>query len=293
MLLQQLVNGLMLGAAYSLVAIGYSLVFGVLKLVHLAHGEVFMIGAFLGLQTVLWLNVSPVIALVSAAIGAAILGMILELVAFRRIRLTGGHFLAPMVSTIGAALVLQEVTTKIFGSQPIPFPHAAEVATWQFGPVQVSSVQLFILVVSIIAMFALHVLVAHTRYGMAMRAIAESPVTASTLGINSSNVILLTFAVASGLAGIAGVLLGLSFNSISPHIGIDMGIKGMAVMLIGGLGNIYGAMVGGLLLGAVEVLSVAYLESSYRDAFSFALLIVVILFRPEGLFGSSYHVEGR
>jgi branched-chain amino acid transport system permease protein len=126
-----------------------------------------------------------------------------------------------------------------------------------------------------------------------MRAIAESPVTASTLGINSSNVILLTFAVASGLAGIAGVLLGLSFNSISPHIGIDMGIKGMAVMLIGGLGNIYGAMVGGLLLGAVEVLSVAYLESSYRDAFSFALLIVVILFRPEGLFGSSYHVEGR
>src|SRR5438105_15600220 len=129
MLLQQLVNGLMLGAAYALVAIGYSLVFGVLKLVHLAHGEVFMVGAFVGLLTVLHLNVGPVIALVSAAIGGAILGMVLELVAFRRIRLAGGHFLAPMVSTIGAALVLQEVTTKLFGSQPIPFPHAAEVPT--------------------------------------------------------------------------------------------------------------------------------------------------------------------
>jgi branched-chain amino acid transport system permease protein len=292
MLLQQLVNGLMLGAAYALVAIGYSLVFGVLKLVHLAHGEVFMVGAFVGLQTALWLNVGPVVALVAAAIGGAILGMILELVAFRRIRLTGGHFLAPMVSTIGAALVLQEVATKIFGSQPTPFPFA-ESTSWQIGPVQVTTVQVFILVVSVLSMFALHLLVAHTRYGMAMRAIAESPVTASTLGINSSNVILLTFAVASGLAGIAGVLLGLSFNSISPHIGIDMGIKGMAVMLIGGLGNIYGAMLGGLLLGAVEVLSVAYLESSYRDAFAFALLIVVILFRPQGLFGSSYHVEGR
>jgi branched-chain amino acid transport system permease protein len=292
MLLQQLVNGLMLGAAYALVAIGYSLVFGVLKLVHLAHGEVFMVGAFVGLQTALWLNVGPVVALVAAAIGGAILGMILELVAFRRIRLTGGHFLAPMVSTIGAALVLQEVATKIFGSQPTPFPFS-ESTSWQIGPVQVTTVQVFILAVSVLSMFALHLLVAHTRYGMAMRAIAESPVTASTLGINSNNVILLTFAVASGLAGIAGVLLGLSFNSISPHIGIDMGIKGMAVMLIGGLGNIYGAMLGGLLLGAVEVLSVAYLESSYRDAFAFALLIVVILFRPQGLFGSSYHVEGR
>src|SRR4051812_39790615 len=131
MLLQQLVNGLMLGASYALVAIGYSLVFGVLKLVHLAHGEVFMVGAFVGLQTILWFQVGPVVALLSAAIGAAILGMILELVAFRHIRLTGGHFLAPMVSTIGAALVLQEVSTKIFGSQPIPFPHAAEAVTWQ------------------------------------------------------------------------------------------------------------------------------------------------------------------
>ena len=142
-------------------------------------------------------------------------------------------------------------------------------------------------------MFALHLLVAHSRYGMAMRAVAESPAIAATLGINPNNVILLTFAVASALGGIAGVLLGLSFNSISPYIGIDMGIKGMAIMLIGGLGNIYGAMLGGLLLGAVEVLSVAYFASSYRDAFAFGLMIIIVLFRPQGLFGSSYRIEGR
>ncbi len=293
MLQQQLVNGLMLGAAYALVAIGYSLVFGVLKLVHLAHGEVFMIGAFIGLQSVLWFKVSPVVALLAAAAGSAVLGMILELVAFRPIRARGGHFLAPMVSTIGAALVIQEVATKLFGSEPIGFPQTGTVTSWQFGAVQVSSVQLFILLASVISMLALHLLVAHTRYGMAMRAVAESPGTAAILGINPNNVILLTFAVASALGGVAGVLLGLSFNSISPYIGIDMGIKGMAIMLIGGLGNIYGAMLGGLLLGAVEVLSVAYFESSYRDAFAFGLMIIIVLFRPQGLFGSSYHVEGR
>ena len=293
MLLQQLVNGLMLGAAYSLVAIGYSLVFGVLKLVHLAHGEVLMIGAFVGLMTVTHANVPIVVALVVAAVGTGLLGMVLELIAFRPIRARGGHFLAPMVSTIGVALVLQELATKIWGSEPTGYPQAEASVTWQLGPVQISSVQLFILLVSVASMFALHLLVAHTRYGMAMRAVAENPVTSSTLGISPNQVISLTFAVASALAGVAGVLLGLSFNAISPYIGIDMGIKGMAIMLIGGLGNIYGAMVGGLLLGAVEVLSVAYLSSSYRDAFAFGLMMVIIVVRPQGLFGSTYHVEGR
>ena len=293
MLLQQLVNGLMLGAAYSLVAIGYSLVFGVLKLVHLAHGEMFMIGAFLGLMTVMHADAPLIVALVVAAVGAGLLGVVLELVAFRPIRARSGHFLAPMVSTIGAALVMQEVATKIWGSEPSGFPHTEALATWQLGPVQVSSVQLFILLVSLASMVALHLLVAHTRYGMAMRAVAENTVTSSTLGINPNNVISLTFAVASALAGVAGVLLGLSFNAISPYLGTDMGIKGMAIMLIGGLGNIYGAMLGGLILGAVEVLSVAYLASSYRDAFAFGLMMVIIFFRPQGLFGSSYHVEGR
>ena len=291
MLLQQLANGVMLGSTYALVAIGYALVFGVLRVLHLAHGEVFMVGAFVGVQAVLWLNVGPFVALIGGLLGAAVLGMVLELVAFRPIRMRNGNFLAPIVSSIGAGLVLQEVMTKLFGAEQIPFPEQFASKVYDLGPVAVSGAQLFILVVAFGAMAALHLFVTRTRYGMAMRATAENLQIASILGINVDTVILLTFAVASGLAGIAGVLVGLNYNAISPFMGIDMTTKGLAVMLIGGLGSIYGAMAGGLLLGIVEVVSVAYLASSYRDAFAFCLMILVLLLRPRGLFSAGVDVE--
>jgi branched-chain amino acid transport system permease protein len=182
-------------------------------------------------------------------------------------------------------LILQEVATKAFGGEQVGFPHHLEPVTWRIGPVTISSVQLLILGTSLVLMLALHLWVTRTRMGMAMRASAESTLTARLLGISTDRVILVTFAVASALAGAAGVLVGLSFNAISPFMGIDMGVKGLAIMLLGGLGNIYGAMVGGLLLGAIEVLSVAYLASSYRDAFVFGVMILILLFRPQGLFG--------
>ena len=293
MLLQQLVNGLMLGSAYSLIAIGYALIFGVLGLVHLAHGEVFMMGALIGLQVVLWAKAGPIAALVGAIAGTALLGALIELGAFRPIRARGGPVFAPMVSTIGVGLVLQEVATKMFGGEQVGFPHRMEPVTWRLGDVTISSVQLLILGTALLLMLALHLWVTRTRMGMAMRASAESIVVARLLGISTDRVILVTFAVASALAGAAGVLVGLTYNAISPFMGIDMGVKGLAIMLLGGLGNIYGAMVGGLLLGAVEVLSVAYLASSYRDAFAFGVMILILLVRPQGLFGSRYHVEGQ
>ena len=292
MLLQQLVNGLMLGSTDSLIAIGYALIFGVLGLVHLAHGEVFMMGALIGLQVVLWSQAGPFAALVGALLGTAVLGIVIELAAFRPIRARGGPPLAPMVSTIGVGLVLQEIATKVFGGEQVGFPHRMESVTWRLGPVTISSVQVLILGTSLVLMLLLHLWVTRTKMGMAMRASAESIPTARLLGIATDRVILVTFAVASALAGAAGVLVGLSFNAISPFMGIDMGVKGLAIMLLGGLGNIYGAMVGGLLLGAIEVLSVAYLASSYRDAFAFGVIILILLFRPQGLFGSRYHVEG-
>lgn len=291
MLLQQLANGVMLGSTYALVAIGYALVFGVLRVLHLAHGEVFMVGAFVGVEAVLWLNVGPFVALIGGLIGAAVLGVVLELVAFRPIRMRNGSFLAPIVSSIGAGLVLQELMTKLFGAEQIPFPEQFASKVYDLGPVSVSGAQLFILVVAFGAMAVLHLFVTRTRYGMAMRATAENLQIASILGINVDTVILLTFAVASGLAGIAGVLVGLNYNAISPFMGIDMTTKGLAVMLIGGLGSIYGAMAGGLLLGIVEVVSVAYLASSYRDAFAFCLMILVLLLRPRGLFSAGVDVE--
>jgi branched-chain amino acid transport system permease protein len=200
--------------------------------------------------------------------------------------------LAPMISTVGAGIVLQELATRSFGAEQVGFPNRLEAVTWHFGPITVTSVQLIILGVSLGLMAALHIFLTRTRIGMAMRATAESSVISHTLGIRTGRIILLTFAIASALGGAAGVLVGLSFNSITPFMGIDMGIKGLAAMLLGGLGNIYGAMLGGLVIGIVEVLSVAYLASSYRDAFAFIVIIAVLAIRPRGIFGSTHHVEG-
>ncbi len=292
MLLQQILNGIMLGGAYALIAIGYTLVFGVLHLVHLAHGEVFMVGAFIALQAVLLTGGGVAVALPVAALSAALVGVLVYLVAIKPIRVRKGHYLAPMISTIGAGLVLQEVATRTFGGEQVGFPMQMESHVWHLGPVTLTSVQIVILVVSVGLMFALHLFVTMTRVGMAMRATAESMVISNTLGIRSDRIIILTFAIASALAGVAGVLVGMSFNSISPYMGVDMGIKGLAAMLLGGLGNVYGAMIGGLVIGLVEVVSVGYLSSSYRDAFAFFVIIAVLLLRPRGIFGSTAHVEG-
>jgi branched-chain amino acid transport system permease protein len=285
-LLQQLTNGLMLGSTYALVAIGYSLIFGVLRLLHLAHGEVFMVGAFAGLLVVLWLSLGPFAAVFGGLVVAGILGVILELVAFRPIRRLGDNYLAPIVSSVGAGLVLQEVMTKLFGAEQLGFPRQFAGTVYDLGVVSITSTQIFIIVIAFASMIALQLFVTRSRLGVAIRATSENLEIASILGINVDFVIMLTFAIASALGGIAGVLVGLNFNAVSPFMGIDMATKGMAIMLIGGLGSIYGAMAGGLLLGVGEVLSVAYLASSYRDAFAFGLMIIVLLVRPRGLFAT-------
>lgn len=288
-LLQQLTNGVMLGSTYALVAIGYTLIFGVLRLLHLAHGEVFMVGAFVGLLAAVYLHAGPIGALLAGMAGAAVLGVAIELVAFRPLRRSGNE-LAPIVSTIGVGLVLQEVMTKLFGAEQIPFPAAFATGGLTLGPVSVSWTQAFILAVAIASMLALHLIVTRTRYGIAMRAASENLQVARILGIDVDRVVIVTFALASALGGIAGVLVGMAFNAISPFMGVQMVTKGLAIMLIGGLGSIYGAMAGGLILGIVEVLSVAYLASSYRDAFAFGLMIVILLIKPRGLFATGLAV---
>jgi branched-chain amino acid transport system permease protein len=285
-LLQQLTNGLMLGSTYALVALGYSLIFGVLRLLHLAHGEVFMVGAFAGVLVVLWLSLGPFAAVFGGLVVAGILGIILELVAFRPIRRRGGNYLAPIVSSVGAGLVLQEVMTKLFGAEQLGFPRQFAGTVYDLGVISITSTQIFIMVIAFASMIALHLFVTRSRLGVAIRATSENLEIASILGIDVDFVIMLTFAIASALGGVAGVLVGLNFNAVSPFMGIDMATKGMAIMLIGGLGSIYGAMAGGLLLGVGEVLSVAYLASSYRDAFAFGLMIIVLLVRPRGLFST-------
>lgn len=283
MLAQQLVNGLMLGAVYALIAIGYTLVFGVLGMLHLAHGEVFMVGAFVGLLCVTRFSGQVLLAMAAAMIATGLLGLLIERVAFRPLR--GAHPLAPLATTLGAGIALQETFRNYFGAEQRGFPAAIANDLWHLGPVRVSSVQLFILGAAVVLMLAVHLFLARTDAGRAVRATAENPVVAGLLGVNVQGTIMLTFVVASMLAGAAGVLVGIAYNAVHPFIGVQMGIKGLVVMLVGGLGNVPGAMLGGVLLGILEVIGVAYLASSYRDAFAFGAVMLILLLRPEGLLG--------
>jgi len=284
MLAQQLVNGLMLGGAYALVAIGYTLIFGVLNLLHLAHGEVFMVGAYVGLALAL-AGFSPWVTLGGAMLAAAVLGVVIERVAFRPVRHRGSH-VTPLMTTIAVGLILQHSVVKMFGAEPVAFPAPFASTAFALGPLTLSSVQLLILATSVALMGALELFLRATPLGMTIRATAENPTMAGLLGVNVSLAIVATFAIASALAGAAGVLLAWNFTGLSPFFGVKVGLKGLAIMLLGGLGNVTGAMVGGLVVGVVEVLSVAYLASSYRDAFAFAVMIVILLVRPTGLFGA-------
>ena len=283
MLLQQLVNGVMLGAVYALIAIGYTLIFGVLGMLHLAHGEVFMVGAFVGLLVATAFAGNVMLALAAAMVATGLLGVLIERVAFRPLR--GAHHLAPLATTIGAGIALQETARWYFGPEQKGFPPTIALRLWELGPLRVSSVQVFILAAAVVLMAAVTLFLARTRAGRAVRATAEDPTVAGLLGVNVSAVIVLVFFVASALAGAAGVLVGLAYNSVHPFIGVQMGIKGLVVMLLGGLGNVPGAMVGGLVLGILEVLGVAYFASSYRDAFAFGAVMLMLLLRPEGLLG--------
>jgi len=280
---QQLVNGVMLGAVYALIAIGYTLIFGVLNMLHLAHGEVFMLGAFVGLVVLTKVSGNVFVALAAAMLATGVLGLLIERVAFRPLR--RAHHLAPLATTIGAGIALQETTRWYFGPEQKGFPATLALELWELGPLRVSSVQVFILVSAVVLMTGVHLFLARTRAGRAVRATAENPTVAGLLGVNVEATVMLTFFVASALAGAAGVLVGLAYNSVHPFIGVQMGIKGLVVMLLGGLGNVPGAMLGGLVLGVLEVLGVAYLASSYRDAFAFGAVMVILLARPEGLLG--------
>jgi branched-chain amino acid transport system permease protein len=289
MFFQQLTNGFMLGATYSLVAIGYTLIFGTLNLLHFAHGEVFMIGAFIGLQMVLLTNCHIAVAVIGAMAGAAILGAIIERVSFRAVKKE--YHMAPLISTIGASIVLQELGANFFGGDIVGFPRTIQVVVYEIGSLRVTSVHLFILGAALALMVAIHLFIHRTNVGIALRATAENGTNAALMGINTNRIISMTFMISSALAGAAGVLVGLVYNAVSPFMGTEMILKGFTIMLLGGLGNVMGAMIGGILLGLVEVFSVAYIASSYKDAFAFGIMIIILIFRPSGLLGTRLHEE--
>jgi branched-chain amino acid transport system permease protein len=284
MFFQQLINGLMLGSTYSLIAIGYTLVLGVLQMLNIAHGDVFMFGAFLGL-TFASLGIPLYWALLLAMLGAGIISILVERFCFRPLR--KAHFLGPLLSTIAFGILLQNVGTQIWGSEPSRYPQTTEVAQFQLGPILISSIHIIILATSLFLMVAIDQLVKRTRMGRAMRATSEHQTNASLLGVDIFWVFTFTFFASGALAGVAGVLTALVYLQITPFIGIRQGLIGMVAMVIGGLGNLRGAMIGGIMIGVMEVMNDAYLTAGYRDMIVFGLFFLFLIFKPEGLFGTT------
>ncbi|MCC6779267.1 MAG: branched-chain amino acid ABC transporter permease [Hyphomicrobiales bacterium] len=284
MIYQQLINGLMLGASYALIAIGYTLIFGVLKLLYFAHGEVFMVGAFVGLYMVTLAGANIYVAILGAMLACAMLGWLAVLVSVRPV--SKDHPLAPLISTIGLTIVLQNLAVYLLGGQQVAFPQTLKQALYQIGPVTISSVQIFILATATTLMALLWLFIERSKMGRAIRATAENHETAALLGVDVNRVVVVTFMIGSGIAGVAGVLDGIKNSGVSPFMGLSAAVKGLIVMLLGGLGNVPGAMVAGLLLGMIEILSAAYIGTTERDFFSFIILILILLYKPTGLFGT-------
>ncbi len=285
---QQVVNAIWLGGVYSLFALGYALVFSVLGVLNLAHSAVFMWGAFIGLVAVTQFGLSIWLSIPVAMLGAGIIGVLLDIVAFAPLRRRNAPRISQLISSIGAAILLVNLAQLRFGTTVQRFPPGTIPSDTIEGlPFRVTPIQVIILVISLVLMALLRYLVMNTRIGQAMRAVAFNSRVAGLLGIDVTRIFRLTFFLAGALAGAAGVLFGLAYNSMTPFMGDPVALKGLTVIVLGGLGNITGAVVGGFLVAALEVFSIAAGGSNYRDAFVFTLLFLILLFRPQGLLGQA------
>ncbi len=287
MLEQQLFNALSLGCVYALFALGFTLVFGVLGVVNLSQGAVFMVGAYAALVAITRLHFPLGAAILFAFAFSGLLGLLIDRLVLKPLRKREAPHLIPMIATIGLAIAINSLVQGLFGAENQRFP--SEVLpqdSLQIAGIDVTVLELGIILVSFVMMTVLMLTLKKTQLGRALRAIAESPKAARLLGINVDGLFMLTSFVAAGLGGISGVLIGLYSNALFPLMGQPMLHKGIAVIILGGMGDIRGAMLAGLFLGFAEVLSVAYIGSDMRDAVAFGLLFLVLLVRPKGLFGS-------
>jgi branched-chain amino acid transport system permease protein len=289
---QQLINGLSLGAIYALIALGYTMVYGVLRLINFAHGDVYMLGAFAGyfIATALNLDAHPsILGAIAVTIGAmavcALIGVIIERFAYRPVR----HHsrLTSLITAIGVSLLIEYGGQVVFTANPRFFPQMIRSATYAIGGVQITNQSLLIIVVAVIVMFALEFIVHRTKVGKAMRAVSFNLPVAKLMGINTDFVIAFTFAVGSALAAVGGVMVALAIPRIDPLMGLMTGLKAFVAAVLGGIGNIPGAMLGGMLIGLMETAIGATAYSTYRDAVAFAVLILILIFRPTGILGSA------
>ena len=286
MLEQQIVNALSLGSVYALFALGFTLVFGVLGVINLSHGAIFMIGAYVALQVVTKLGFPLWASLMAAFFVAGGFGLLIDMWVLKPLRQRNAPHLIPMIATIGLAIFFNNASQGLFGAENLRFP--SDLVPDQqlyFWGVQISVLEVAIIVLSFALMAGLLIVMRKTQLGRALRAIAESPKAAALLGINVEGLFYLTSFTAAALGGVSGVLIALYSNAVYPLMGQPMLHKGIAVIILGGMGDIRGALIGGLFLGFAEVMAVAYIGSTMRDAVAFGLLFIVLLLRPQGMFG--------
>lgn len=298
--IQQVINGLVLGSMYALIALGYTMVYGVLNLINFAHGDVLMIGGMVGL-TILKLLASmipglpPILQLIIAILGAIpvcmAVNVLIERIAYRRLR--NAPRLAPLITAIGVSILLQTFAMMIWGRSPLSFPQVLSSEPVHIGGALISWTQITLLGLSLASMLGLVFLVEKTKMGRAMRATAENPRVAGLMGVDSNMVIVATFAIGAALAAVAGVMWGATYSSVQFAMGFLPGLKAFSAAVLGGIGNIYGAMIGGIALGLIESLGAGYIGdltggfigSNYQDIFAFVVLIIVLTIRPSGIMG--------
>ena len=296
--IQQLINGLTLGAVYAVVALGYTMVYGIIQLINFAHGEVVMFGAMVAFSVTSALASSglPPLAVVAIATACAIpvcmlIGYAMERAAYRPLR--GAPRLAPLITAIGISIILQHVAMMIWSRNPLAFPQVIGIRSYDLGGARITNVQIAILAISVAMMSGLALLVYRTKLGTAMRATAQSPQVAALMGIDADRIISFTFVIGAGLAAVAGVMVATYYGIAHYTMGSQLGLKAFCAAVLGGIGNVPGAMLGGVLLGVVEALGAGYIGtltgnvfgSNYQDVFAFIVLIAVLVFRPSGLLG--------
>jgi branched-chain amino acid transport system permease protein len=296
--IQQLINGLTLGAIYAVVALGYTMVYGIIQLINFAHGEVVMLGAMVAYSAIGALSGSglPPLAIVLIATGCAVpacmlVGYAMERIAYRPLR--GAPRLAPLITAIGISIILQHLAMLVWSRNPLAFPQIIRTQSYNIGGATITNVQIAIMAISLAMMAGLAALVYRTRLGTAMRATAQDPRVAGLMGIDADRIIAVTFVIGAALAAVAGVMVASYYGVAHYTMGSQLGLKAFCAAVLGGIGNIPGAMLGGVLLGVVEALGAGYIGdltgnlfgSNYQDVFAFIVLIAVLVFRPSGLLG--------
>lgn len=282
--MQQLINGLSLGSIYALLALGYTMIYGIIKIIHFAHGDVYMLGAFFGYYTINVWHFNFIMALFGSMIFCALVGMLIEFVAYRPLRHSSR--ITVLITAIGVSYFLENGMSVLFSGDTRDFPQVIKQVNYEWFGIRITNIQLLIFATTIILMIILQLIVKKTKMGRAMRAAAADPVAAELMGININGTISFVFVIGSAMAGAAGVLIGLYYNSIEPTMGLTPGIKAFVAAVVGGVGSIPGAAVGAVIIGCLESLMQAIGFSAFKDAAVYVVLIIVLLFLPAGLFGN-------